>query len=118
MSNKTTDLSYLKELARGNNEFIVEMIGIFLEQIKNNIDLLKSYINEKNWKEAEFLSHKMKSSYAYFGVSELQESMRVIETDCHTGEIDIPKLSRIIERAEELTGIVISELENELKNLS
>lgn len=114
---KIVDLTYLNELARGNKEFMAEMIGIFLEHANSNLEDLKKYIKAKDWKEAENICHKMKSSYAYFGVKDLQELMNEMENACNKGLIDENRFLVIIAQADDKTALAIKELDQELQQL-
>ena len=74
-----TDLTYLKNLADGNDELIVEMIGIYKTQIPQFIDLMKKAIDETNWDALAAIAHKAKSSVVFMGISYLAEVLKDME---------------------------------------
>lgn len=65
------DLSELKELAKGNNEFMKEMIEIFLEQNPLDIAQLEAAINENDFEAIQATAHRMKTSVGFIGLKGL-----------------------------------------------
>jgi len=61
-SKKNTDLTYLKELSNGSNEFIVQMITIFLNETPAAVDKVEQYAKTSNWDALRAAVHKMKPS--------------------------------------------------------
>jgi hypothetical protein len=62
------DLSYLKDVASGSAEFMIEMIDIFLEQTPDYFDKLDTAVKEKDWKTVGDISHKIKPTLVFMGV--------------------------------------------------
>ncbi len=80
--NKTTfdiDLSYLNDIADGNAEFIIDMIDIFMQQTPVYFDQLDKAIQEKDWKVAGDVAHKIKPTLAFMGVEAAKEQMADVE---------------------------------------
>lgn len=86
LQSKTTssgkvDLSYLEDIAGGSNEFIIEMIDMFLEQTPGYCLQIKQAIIEKDWKKVSDLAHKVKPTLAFMGSNAAKETMAGIEMD-------------------------------------
>jgi HPt (histidine-containing phosphotransfer) domain-containing protein len=80
MSEETViDLSYLKELAGGNKEFMLEMIDIFLLQTPNYFNALGDSVNAKDFKTISEAAHKIKPTLAFMGVEKAKDIMASIE---------------------------------------
>lgn len=79
-NNIVIDLSYLKEVASDNTEFIIEMIDIFLEQTPKYVELLTIAIENKDWSKIAEMAHKIKPTLAFMGVNEARDMMASIET--------------------------------------
>lgn len=79
--NTNIDLTYLREVASGNTEFMIEMIDIFLEQTPTFVDDLTKAIEVKDWKKMSELSHKIKPTLAFIGVDSGRQVMEEIEKD-------------------------------------
>ncbi len=84
-----TNLTYLKELAKGDTNFINEMVTIFLTENPEELKTLESSIQAHNYDQIKMISHHMKSTIPFVGI------------DAYIGKdlMDIEKL------AEEKTGI-------------
>lgn len=66
--NKYTNLDYLKELAKGDEKFIKEMVGIFLTENPHEIMQLEQAIQETNYERIQSVSHHMKSTISFVGL--------------------------------------------------
>lgn len=73
------DLSYLRDVSSGSNEFMIEMIELFLNQTPAYFDQLNQFINEENWARVAEIAHKIKPTLAFMGADAAKESMAEIE---------------------------------------
>jgi HPt (histidine-containing phosphotransfer) domain-containing protein len=80
------DLSYLKEVATGDTEFIIEMIDIFLLQTPGYVEQLTAAIDLKDWTKMADLSHKIKPTLAFMGVESAKNTLQEIETKSRNQE--------------------------------
>jgi signal transduction histidine kinase/CheY-like chemotaxis protein len=76
---KHYDLTYLKEHADGDENFLREMIQIFLKDTPQIISDLKTSINEENFEKIKFNSHSMKGGFLTLGITQAGELIREIE---------------------------------------
>ncbi len=79
-NNIVIDLSYLKEVASDNTEFMVEMIDIFLAQTPEYVQLLSKAVETKDWGKIAEMAHKIKPTLAFMGVNEARDKMATIES--------------------------------------
>lgn len=75
------DLSYLEDIAGGSNEFIIEMIDMFLEQTPGYCNDIKQGILDKDWKKVSDIAHKIKPTLAFMGSHAAKDTMATIEMD-------------------------------------
>lgn len=75
------DLSYLEDIAGGSNDFIIEMIDMFLQQTPGYFNDIKQGIVDKDWKKVSDLAHKVKPTLAFMGSNSAKETMAGIEMD-------------------------------------
>ncbi len=80
------DLTYLKEVATGDTEFIIEMIDIFLLQTPGYVEQLTVAIDQKDWTKMADLSHKIKPTLAFMGVESAKNTLQEIETKSRNQE--------------------------------
>lgn len=76
---QTYNLSYLQEVSKGNLEFMLDMIQIFLTRTPETLAVLEQEICSQNWEMVGFYAHKLKATYAYMGMLELKELLIKIE---------------------------------------
>ena len=68
-----TDLSYLKELSRGNHQFVKDMVTIFLEENPAEIAMLDKGIREKDFNLINASAHKLRSTVPFVGIDKYIE---------------------------------------------
>jgi len=73
------DLSYLEDIAGGSNDFIIEMIDMFLDQTPGYFNDIKQGIINKDWKKVSDIAHKVKPTLAFMGSNAAKETMAGIE---------------------------------------
>ncbi|MBA3285534.1 MAG: Hpt domain-containing protein, partial [Nitrosopumilus sp.] len=112
---KYTDLSYLKQLAKGSNEFIKQMLSIFIDQTPPAIESLEENFNKKDWVALRAAAHKMKPSFSFVGIKELEPVIKEIE-ECAEKESELDSLPEKISKIRQISIKAIVELEKE-KNL-
>jgi HPt (histidine-containing phosphotransfer) domain-containing protein len=74
-----TDLSYLREMSGGNKELILEMIGIFKEQVIEFAEEMDKHLNNKEYELLGKLAHKAKSSVSIMGMQDLARDLKNLE---------------------------------------
>ena len=70
-SDKVTNLEYLNELAKGDTDFIKEMITIFLTENPEELKTLELAMQETNFEQIKAISHHMKSTIPFVGIDVL-----------------------------------------------
>jgi HPt (histidine-containing phosphotransfer) domain-containing protein len=110
-----TDLSYLKEMSGGNDELILEMIGIFRDQVKEFLQGMEEHLEKKEYELLGKLAHKAKSSISIMGLNELAIELKSLELKAKTG-VDTEKYPAIIDRFRIETTEAVIELDEIVKN--
>ena len=67
-ANSITNLTYLRDLAKGDETFVKEMIGIFLKENPEEVKQLEQAIEEINFEKIKSISHHMKSTIPFVGI--------------------------------------------------
>ena len=67
-TNSVTNLTYLKDLAKGDETFVKEMISIFLTENPEEIKQLEQAIEEISFEKIRSISHHMKSTIPFVGL--------------------------------------------------
>lgn len=79
------DLAFLYEIADGSDEFIVDSIGMFLEQTPQLVDTISAAINAQDWAVASQAAHKLKPNLGFFGMPWCQATIQEVEIACKNG---------------------------------
>ena len=72
------NLDRLNEIADGDNDFIIEVIGVFLVNVPANTKEMVDACQLKAWHGVYFMAHKIKASIDLFAIKVLQEDIRFI----------------------------------------
>jgi len=79
-NNKITDLTYLSELSRGNEQFVKEMIALFLKENPREIEMLEEGIRDRNFYAINMAAHKLRSTLPFVGIDRyIQQEVEEIE---------------------------------------
>jgi signal transduction histidine kinase/CheY-like chemotaxis protein/HPt (histidine-containing phosphotransfer) domain-containing protein len=100
---------HLNSLSRGNNAFIKEIITIFLEQNPLEIKELKEAIHNKNYPTIRSISHKMKTSVGFIGITQLLPELTKIE-NLAINEVDINAIQVLFNDVENICNQASIEL--------
>jgi PAS domain S-box-containing protein len=110
------DLTYLREISDNNDEFIVQMIEMFLQKTPEALDEMNRSFEQQNWKELRMIAHRIKPSFNYVGASRIQKKLALIENYSET-ESNLDKIGELIREVKSSSRTVFTDLECELKNM-
>jgi HPt (histidine-containing phosphotransfer) domain-containing protein len=99
---KVVNLDYLQELSQGDEGFVQEMIGIFIDENPGEIRELGNSIQLKDYEGIRSSAHKLKSSIPFVGLNRIiEEEVSRIEGLSANGDgiLEIEKLFPKIESA-------------------
>jgi len=112
---KHIDLTYLKELANGSNQFMNEMLTLFIAQTPEALDNIEKHFQNKDWKSLRGTVHKMKPSVSFMGLKAIENDVRRIE-EAAANETGLDQLPALIANVKNVCKEAIIELKDELKN--
>lgn len=76
---KGIDLSYLLEMSCGDQGFVKDMIGLFINKVPTEIDQLEKSIDNKDYEGVKKIVHNMKSSLPIFKLDTLLNHLNLLE---------------------------------------
>jgi HPt (histidine-containing phosphotransfer) domain-containing protein len=97
------DLSFLKEIADGSTEFIIESIDMFLEHTPEMLQTIATAISDKDWTLTYQTAHKLKPNLGFFGMPVSQALIQEVEIMAKEGN---PNPDAILLKFNEVNGIV------------
>ena len=113
---KLIDLTYLKGLSDGDDQFVKKMLSLFLVQMPEAISNLEKHYNNKEWNLLRTTAHKLKASYMFLGVKDLPEMVGSVEEHA-TNKTKLDLLPEIIFNIKDISRTILEELETEQKFL-
>lgn len=114
LSEPEISLAYLHDIADGSNEFMVEMIDIFLQQTPDYIQQIELGIRTKDWSTVAEIAHKIRPTFAFIGVDEAKEVMSLIETKARSGK-DLDTIEPEFNQFKGMSTSVLTKL-NQIRN--
>ncbi|REK33715.1 MAG: response regulator [Bacteroidetes bacterium] len=107
------NLSYLKELAEGNDAFIIEMIEMFLNKTPLALDEMNENFKKQNWDELRKTAHRIKPSFGYIGLSDTQKALAEIER-LSENSTEPDKVQSLMKEVNHVCKSVFRQLQTEL----
>jgi len=106
------DLTKLKEISRGNDDFVRKMINVFLESTPSALSQIIKAWQEKDFLTISKIAHQIKSSIDNMGIWSLSEEIRIVEK-LALEEPDSPKLISSLEKLQKILKQVFELLQKE-----
>jgi signal transduction histidine kinase/DNA-binding NarL/FixJ family response regulator len=93
----TVDLRTLKEMSRGSNQFIREMIDLYLENTPGDLETIDQAIKTADYPTIRAISHRMKTSLGFMGLQHLLEPLSSME-DLSENNNDLEKIATLFQK--------------------
>lgn len=117
MSEKLTDLTFMKGLVSGDNAKLAKYITMFLKATPGMLATIDKAYEEKDWETMKVTSHSLKPQLGYMGVKQLEEVIKTIEFNAGQ-QIHLDKMPELIAKLRLDCTTAMAELEEDLKSLS
>ncbi len=109
-----TNLNFLLEISDGNDTFFKEFITLFLNSAPVAINDLETSLMKKDWEMMRQVAHKIKPSFNYVGLTELNKIAARIE-DLAKKQSNLDELPSLINTIKNTCEIAYQELKQEIK---
>jgi len=103
----------IETLAGGDNEFLMELVDIFLEQIPEFVSNMRNSFDSQNWSILAREAHTAKSSVMTFGMDETGTLLKSIQVTIEAN--DLQKVPEMLHKAIQDMEAAIPEL-HDFKN--
>lgn len=104
------DLSYLMEM--GEQEFIAEVIGMFLENTPAMLSDIRNELIQENWTEVYAMAHRLKSSVGILKIDQMFDELALVEEKSRDKE-QVEQVVPLVERLEHHFSLLRPMLEAE-----
>jgi HPt (histidine-containing phosphotransfer) domain-containing protein len=83
---KQIDLTQLKLISRGNQQFIAKMLTLFVSMVPKNSANLNNFLDEADWPKLSDLAHSLKPTIDTLNIVSLKGPIRKLEKLAKTGQ--------------------------------
>lgn len=109
-----TDLTYLREIAKGSNEFIIQMLNIFIEQTPKALIRMEEALKNKDWKTLRLIAHKIKPSITFVGLTKIANDVPLLE-EYAAEETHLNEIPALVDKIKSTCTGAVAELKDEVK---
>ncbi len=106
---KLYDLSKLKAISRGNDDFIKKMLELFIEEIPKSLDQMQAAYKNADWKTVGSVAHKIKPSIQNMGITSLVNDIQSIE-NAGKEKPDPIEIEKLINKVQYILDNIIEQL--------
>lgn len=104
-----TDLSYLDEISGGDQDFIKEIVDLFIKQMPESIKTMRDALANEDPVTIGETAHKAKPSAIYIGNKTLEENLRTLQELKNENSVK-ENTSELIEQVAQQSDNAIEEL--------
>lgn len=105
------DLSLVEEMAKGNEEFVRQLIEIFTSTVPATVDELKAALHNKNSQQIGAIAHKLKPTIDTLLIRSLQADIRTLEQQGKNNE-NYEQLQPLVHKVSDTLLEVVAQLES------
>ena len=113
---KLYDLTMIKEIAHGNNDFVKKMMQLFLDTIPPALSEMNQHIADANWPSFGAVAHKIKPSIDTMGIDLLKEDIRTLEKN-GKDSINLDDIQPLMNKLELVIGRIFDQLREEMATM-
>ena len=111
-NSKLYNLDYLSQFSHGSPDFIGDMIAAFVDQTPPAVKQIKAAWLEGDSATVKSVAHRIKSNVDMFGIDELKQDIRTIESST-VDDLTSPEFGQLIRKLEEIINKVAEEITKE-----
>lgn len=103
------DLTLVNELARGNQEFIVNLSKIFVDTVPVTAAEMVQACAQEDWEQVGKLAHKLKSTIDTLGIHSLKDDIRLLEKNGKNKQ-DLESIPPMVAKTDSVISQVTAQL--------
>jgi len=104
-------LEKIEELSGGDEEFTLSIVGVFLEEIPQDLSILKEAIHNQDFESIYQHAHKIKPNVDLLGMEEVRQQVLAIEKQGRN-EKDINVINDLFPPVEKAINEAVVQLKN------
>ena len=112
-ANRLYDLSSLKAMSHGDNEFMNKMVSLFIEHVELSVTQIQEANINQDYDTISKIAHKLKSSSGNMGVTSIKRDIKELELYCIEKK-ECDKISTLILAVSSTLSKVLDQLRLEI----
>ncbi len=111
------DLSSIRTISRGNENFVLKMVNMFIEQTPQQVSEMESEYHQSDYKAMGAIAHKLKPNIDNMGIVSLKDAIRQIEKIGKSG-IGDDLLPELLKKVSKTLNKVVENLQREFEMMA
>ena len=116
MDTKLYDLSFVKEMSGNNEEFIKQLIELFIESVPESAQNINNYYKTGNYEKLVCEIHKLKSTIKTVRIPAFTDQIEEMEKLAKSGK-NPKRLKHLVFEFNEIMPKAVEQLKEELNNI-
>lgn len=112
------DLDYLLGISGGNDQFLSEIVDIFLDRVPDAMQNMRSCSDKRDWQELYRIAHTIKPSYVMFGGDKVNGLFSELISSVVAPEVAETKVEAQISQLEHITTDMVQSASEFRKTLN
>jgi PAS domain S-box-containing protein len=109
IGNVNINLTFLKEMAGGNEAFMEEILSMFINTTPESLGKMAEALAKEDWDQLQGIAHRLKSSMFLIGIKELEMNMTTIEQSAQNPK-DRNLIAPLLSRTQKICDLAIKKL--------
>ncbi len=112
---KLYDLSFVNEMAGGNQEFVNQLLELFVQTVPESIELINKHYEAQDFEALGKEAHKLKSTISTVKIPSFIDKIKEIE---HIGKTEegLSRLPQLIEEFNQIMPKAVEQVQAELNS--
>ncbi|MEO5995457.1 MAG: response regulator [Chitinophagaceae bacterium] len=115
LTQKLYDLSTIRDISGGDEEFVQTMVALFIETVPVNLKELNNSLQNQNWDMVSKTAHKLKSTLDSMGIHSIGQDIRIVEQTAKSKE-SLEKIPALVWRINDVVAKCIEQIQKDLIN--
>jgi len=111
--NKSYSLNELKRLGNGDENFVNEMINVFIQNTNEGMNKMKEAIEKKDWDKTGLYAHRIASPSRHLGMTSIVRKLKEIEINT-LNKTNLETISLLFQSLEAEINTALDELQKEV----
>ncbi len=114
---KFYDLELIRNLTKNQKDSMIRMLEVFIEKSASELQQLNEFTDQKDWEKVASITHKMKPSFAYLSMKQLESLVQQIH-HLSKSKDQLSVIPKLVQNVNSLLNFVIEQLKEEIKKMS